>query len=315
MLKQIREKIVRDLWTTYSSTSKDMQLIEPALKQKGITKPPLDHFALIDLPGPRTGIPVMKEMLAAAGFVTRGQDYLPDKQNDFLWMAEPDSEKQPARDVLPQIVVADFRPSEMPENIKSIILKYSSQAAKAPLEHIHRLANQAAVTGNLSTAYDCASLIVDYLTIRGWPLPTVKEFYAIREFNELLAWVLVFGRRPNHFTLSIHLMEVFGGLAEFHQFIQNEVSLQLNQEGGTVKGGKASGIAQGSTAGLARSIRLADGEITLPVGFVEFVWRYPEKACVAAPILWGDYFTGFVAPHADRVIESLYIPSDHVTCG
>ncbi|VVC76656.1 hypothetical protein AQUSIP_19800 [Aquicella siphonis] len=309
MLHQLRKKIVQTLWESYRTASPDMRLIDAALKPKGIDQPPLDHFAVIDLPGPHTGIPILKEIFAATGYVSQGQGYLPDKQNDFHWLAESGCQEQRALDVLPQVVVADFRLDEMPADIRVIIEQYSSQAAPAPLDQIRRLSRQAA-SGDLSAVSSCADLVLNYLTGRSWTFPTIREFHMVREFNELLAWVLVFGRRPNHFTLSVHLMSVFPDLAEFHRFIHEEVSLPLNHEGGVMKGGRTSGIAQGSTTGLARTIRLADGEVSIPAGFVEFVWRYPVSSG-RAPVLWGDYFTGFIAQHADRVIESLYLLPDH----
>jgi hypothetical protein len=138
----------------------------------------------------------------------------------------------------------------------------------------------------------------------------VKEFTAVHEFNELLGWVLIFGRKPNHFTLSIHLLDYFENLNDFIQFITDEVKLTLNKEGGLIKGGKTVGIAQGSTQGQSLTVSLLDGNITIPTGFVEFVWRYPHASLPSnphKPRLWRDYFTGFVAQHADHVIESLYV--------
>lgn len=85
------------------------------------------------------------------------------------------------------------------------------------------------------------------------------------------------------------------------------MNIQLNHEGGIIKGGRQAGIEQSSTAGKLQKIKLADGEIELPCGFVEFVWRFPHAHATAKPILWQDYFTGFIATHANRVIESLYI--------
>jgi hypothetical protein len=105
--------------------------------------------------------------------------------------------------------------------------------------------------------------------------------------------------------LSVHLNNYFSDLESFHQFIENEAQLKLNSEGGVIKGGESKGIAQGSTVGITKTIALVDGEIQLPHGFVEFVWRYPRAEKII-PVLWGDYFTGFVAGNADRVIESLY---------
>ena len=42
-------------------SSPDMRLIETSLKQKGITNQALDHFAVIDLPGPESGIKQLRQ--------------------------------------------------------------------------------------------------------------------------------------------------------------------------------------------------------------------------------------------------------------
>lgn len=300
MLKHIRQQVIHDLWMRYRANSVQMLAIEAALKQKGIADFVLDHFAIIDLPGPNTGIKQLSQLFAVLGYTMQGQDYLPDKQNDFLWMAEPDIHLT-ANKVLAQVVVADFRLAELPDNIRAIIEKYASLAQPCPVSTIAQLIAR----GDKHSLTQAHALVLAYLTERDWPLPTTNEFYTVHEFNELLAWVLVFGRRTNHFTLSVHLLDHFTDLHHFNQFITEEVGLPLNTEGGSIKGSKTAGIAQSSTAGIAQTISLADGEITMPTGFVEFVWRHPRDARMQQPVLWQDYFTGFIAQHADHVIESL----------
>jgi hypothetical protein len=102
-------------------------------------------------------------------------------------------------------------------------------------------------------------------------------------------------------------MPEFDSLESFHTFISEEVQLELNQEGGAIKGGPHTGIAQGSTVGAPQTITLADGTVELPTGFVEFVWRYPACANMRTPPYWSDYFTDFIAQHANHVIESLCV--------
>jgi len=305
MLKKIRQRIIQALWEIYRKNSHDTQRLEIALKQKNLHQYKLDHFAIIDLPGPNSGISYMHEIFSLIGYVTRGNDYLADKQNDFLWMAEEDCSDLAATDVLPQVVIADFRLEIMPKKIATIIERYSNQTSPPPIDTINALIKHI-VAGDENAIIFCTQLILNYFAGRDWALPTVRDFHAVREFNELLAWVLIFGRRPNHFTLSIHLLDHFADLNTFNRFIEKEVKLPLNQEGGELKGGISAGIAQSSTLGQLQSIQLADGNIEIPLGFIEFVWRYPHRENLNTPKLWGDYFTGFIPQHANRVIESLY---------
>lgn len=306
MLKPFRQQIVHNLWSIYCNASAQMKLIQQGLQQQGIEKIILDHFAIIDLPGPHTGIIPLSELFTTLGYTVRGRDYLQTKQNDFVWLAESDSEAQDAIDVLPQIVVADFRLDELPLEIKKIIEKYAKQACLLEISAIKKLIEK--INHNDHQAKRLLMNTISlYLAGRDWPLPTKKEFSLVNEFNELLAWVLVFGRKPNHFTLSIHLLNHFSSLHDFHYFIES-LPLKLNDDGGLIKGGIAQGIAQSSTMGTLAKIKLSDGTINLPTEFVEFVWRYPNDAAQTKPKRWQDFFTGFIAQHADHVIESLYGP-------
>src|SRR5580704_14217996 len=118
MLKQLRVDIVQQLWQRYRHTSAQIQSIEKGLQQKGVQKLILDHFAVIDLPSPQTGIPHLSELFKVLGYTYQGEDYLADKQNDFLWLAESDCAHLQAAEVLPPVVVADFRLDELPLEIK-----------------------------------------------------------------------------------------------------------------------------------------------------------------------------------------------------
>jgi len=305
MLKQLRQQIINNLWDRYHQSSTQMCLIEDGLQKKTESKPILDHLAIIDLPGPHTSIDILCQFFSAIGFLVQGRDYLADKQNDFLWLTENDSLHAKVDKVLPQIVVADFRLEEMPPEVRSIILKYSKQAPPSLLPTVQNLAGLAYLN-NSSAAAKLADIFSHYFKGRDWPLPSVNEFRTVHEFNELLAWVLVFGRQPNHFGLSVHLLPTFNSLEQFNRFIENELHLPLNHDSGTIKGNKASFIEQSSTKGMPEVVQLSDGEVRLPGGFVEFVWRYPIKPDSIQLECWNDYFTGFVARHADHVIESLY---------
>lgn len=302
MLDKTRQAILYSLWQNYCKITPHVKHIEMHLSKKNITMPPIDHLAIIDLPGPHTGIRELQNIFSHIGYTLHGADYLPDKQNDFAWLAAINTKGTPATNALPQIVVADFRLDELPQEIRDIIYYYSSLAPKSPLQTIATLAKEIK-NNNLEAARQLHQVLLDYLSGRDWPLPSLHEFNTVNEFNELLAWVLVFGRRPNHFTYSIHLLPEFKSLQAFHHFICDETKLKLNQDGGVIKGSRAVGIEQGSTAGTPETIALKDGEVQLPGGFVEFVWRFHHKA---DPYLWEDYFTGFVATHANRVIQSLY---------
>jgi hypothetical protein len=275
----------------------------PALPAKKI--PILDHFAIIDLPGKYSGIPTLSHIFSRLGYVQQGADYLPEKQNDFAWLAEIDAAGQPAAQVLPQVVIADFRLDELPPSVAAIIEKYTAQVSDIPLKQIHGLLDKIEL-GDTAVAEQVITHLTDYFSDRAWPLPTVSEFNTVHACNELLAWVLVFGRIPNHFGLAIHLLPGFASLEAFMHFILEEVKLPLNEIDGRIKGHPSQGIQQGSTKGAMTTVQLADGSCLIPGQFMEFVWRYPKPPTPTA-FLWDEYYTGFIPQNANRVIESLYV--------
>lgn len=303
MLKSIRGKLIASLWQHYQNHSLQTQKLLKAFQQQAIFNYQLDHFAIIDLPSPHSGISCLSQLFSSIGYLTQGRDYLSDKQNDFLWMTEVDSFNQSAVAVLPQVVVADFRLDELPIEIKKVIKKYADQIPPSPLPEIQKQVGRAYLGEKEAADHILKYLSHDFFK-RDWPLPTVKEFLTVKEANELLAWVLIFGRKPNHFGFSIHLLkEHFASLEKFLDFIEHTVHLPLT---GKIKGGEKMGIAQGATQGETQTLLLADDKVTLSTDFLEFVWRYPKEAG-ATPGKWQDYFTGFIPQNADKVIESLYL--------
>ncbi|WP_342220480.1 2-oxoadipate dioxygenase/decarboxylase family protein [Rickettsiella endosymbiont of Miltochrista miniata] len=263
----------------------------------------LDHFAIIDLPGPYTGMDTLSCLFSYLGYKIRGQDYLAEKQNNFRWLSEDITPETLAVDASPQIVVADFRREELAPQVRKIIDHYAGLAPALDSDQLKYL-HQRTLQQDEQAARELSRCILNYLQSRDWPLPTVQEYEIVKNQNELLAWVLVMGRQVNHFAWGIHLAKSFSELKIFNQFLSS-LNISLNQKGGLIKGNIHKGIEQSSTQPAIKSIKLADGVITLSDRFIEFVWRYPKKA--GANSRWHDYFTGFVADNADRVVESLYL--------
>lgn len=303
LLKKVRQALTQHLWGHYKDTVPHFKMIEAALQKRKDNIVVLDHFAIIDLPGKYTGIPNLNQIFSALGYIVQGLDYLPEKQNDFLWMVEVDAVTQSAIETLPQIVVADFRLHELPQTVKKIIEKYTQEISQSPLSEIQRLSSKTYL-GDVAAAEQLLALLINYFSTRQWSLPTVTDFKTVQEANELLAWVLLFGHVPNHFTISAHLLNSFNSLQSFMHFVAEDLGLPLNMQDGIIKGTPALGIEQSATLGAPIEIKLADGSLFLPGPFIEFVWRFPifDKK----PVNWGDYYTGFIAQNANRVIESLY---------
>jgi hypothetical protein len=301
LLKQVRQQLINYLWDFFQKNHQQTQTLTQDLQQRGELLV-LDHFAIIDLPSNHSGLNLLSQIFSAIGFIPQGHGYLPEKQNEFLWLTEYDAFDQPASEVLPQIVVADFNLAELPPHVCTIIEHYTQHIQPSPLREIQYLSGKAYL-GDSVAAAQLLQRLKNYFSSRQWPLPTVDDFHQVQAVNELLAWVLVFGHIPNHFTIATHLLKGFANFAAFNDYVENELKFTFNQQGSKIKGGSELGIEQSSTVAKPTKIQLADGVIEIANSFIEFVWRYP---LIQPAHKWNDYFTGFIAQQANRVIESLY---------
>lgn len=304
MLNRVKSYVLSQLWENYNTHLTELSTIQSHVKKHFQEELILDHFALIDLPGPYTGMDTLSCLFSYLGYRVRGQDYLAEKQNNFRWLSEEVSSETLAVDALPQIVVADFRREALASQVLKIIDHYAGFAQALDTDQLKFL-HQRTLQQDEQAACELSRIILNYLQSRDWPLPTVKEYEIVKNHNELLAWVLVMGRQVNHFAWGIHLSKSFSRLNLFNQFLSATLNISLNKKGGLIKGNINKGIEQSATQPALKSIKLHDGIIDLPDRFIEFVWRYPKK--MGENRRWHDYFTGFVADNADRVVESLYL--------
>ncbi len=277
----VKSRIIECLWNQYIPA---IPYYRAVFSKK---RPVLDHLAIIDLPASEnTGIPFLKGIFSGIGFKEAGSGYLPEKQNDFVWMLDPDSHGLRAEDALPQIVLADFRIENFSSDTQKVLNKYISTAAKIDISKVKE-----------------DGYLEGFLLDRSWDVPTIADYELVKSENQLLAWVLLFGRGVNHFGANITFDGRFKDLWDFNSHVKTLGFAELNCKEGEVKGGAHQGIAQSSTLGMSMQYKAADGVVEVNNSFMEFVWRYPKTE---SPVRWGDYFTGFVAENANHVIESLY---------
>ena len=291
MLATVRQLLIEKLWVKFITS------IPNAAEILRDRQPVLDHLAIIDLPSQHSGIPVLQRIFAALGFVPKGSGYLPEKTNDFIWMMPEDNTHKLATESLPQIVLADFRSNLLTQKTQQILDKFTSSMALFDFnlfeQYLQHLPN---------TTENIVNMVFDYLNWQPVVLPTLAEYNYVKHENQLIAWVMLFGRKINHFGLSIHHLEGEQNLLAFNKNI-HAIGIALNAQGGEIKGSKQYGIEQSSTLGKNISITLDKASIEVRDSFLEFVWRYPIKP---NPRLWSDYFTGFIPYNANSVIESVY---------
>ena len=211
MLDYVKHSVISQLWQDYSTNLLHLSIIQASLQTQYQEELRLDHLALIDLPGPESGMEVLSRLFSYLGYVTRGQGYLAAKQNNFRWLAEQSTTPQLAISALPQIVVADFRREALAPEVLKIIDHYA--AFSKPLDNDRLTFLQEGILQHDETAAnEMIALMMNYLKGRDWPLPTVNEYEMVKSHNELLAWVLVRGRQVNHFAWAIHLSKCFSSV-------------------------------------------------------------------------------------------------------
>lgn len=296
MLSALRSDIIKLLWSEYKTHIGYLNNLPNGSKLK------LDHFAIIDFNSSTSGIGTLSKIFEMLGFHIAGKGYLPEKINDFIWMREPDFLSQEIEVSLPQIVLADFRTNLLSDETQTIIGKYSNNIPEFDFASLEEMLNSLE-NGDKAKYDDILKLIFNYVNSRPWPAPTTEDYNKIKEEHELIAWVLLMGRRVNHFGIQINDYTNFDNLENFVEHYKQSNSSKINAINGEIKGGARDGIAQASSIGNEISVKTADGSVITHDSFLEFVWRYKNSDKDAKTN--SDQYSEFVAKNANYVIESL----------
>jgi hypothetical protein len=263
----------------------------------------MDHFAIIDFTSKYSGIDYLKEIFKLIGYKERGAGYLPDKQNNFVWLSSPEFSEKLPKEALPQPIIADFSNDKFSKSTRKIIEKCSKHNYKNFDLNLIKAAMKEAGEGNQLAENYVVDVLSGHLNSKFIEFPTLKEYEAVKEENQLMAWILLFGRRVNHFGVGV-CSRSHKSLKEFNSHVQNNYNTVMNKEGGLIKGGAKCGIEQSSTMGKVVEVKLEDGVVKTNDSFLEFVWRYPVKS---SPKVMKDYYMDFIPVNADKVIESLFV--------
>ena len=296
-MNELRLRLIKALWNNYCG---HISLMPNILSSGDIV---LDHLAIIDLKSNASGINTMTEIFKALEFEVMGSGYLPSKQNNFIWMGHKPSFELKPLNALPQIVLADFENQHLSPSVKAIVERCSHFIKPFDLNQLHKLIAEIK-QGDTGHIQNIINMIITYITIIDWPVITVEDYKIVYEQNQLLAWVLLFGKRINHFGLGIYTLDKYQNLGEFVDYLSRK-NIPLNySDAKFIQGNKDCGIEQCSTIGNETIVNLYNGFTTAKSSFIEFVWRH---ALVKSPNKLRDYFCGFVANNADYVIESIYV--------
>ena len=300
-MDKLRYQLIHRLWN--SCASYGAGLAEFLVSQPLV----IDHIAILDFKSKYTGIHVLKRIFEMLDMQGMGSGYLPSKQNSFSWMAHPESFERSPTQAMAQIVIADFDHEKLSLGVQNIIEKYSNFSRPFDENKLFKYISKIKA-GDVSFIEPAVNLLVSYILTTDWPTPDLRDYQQVFEENQLLAWVLLFGRRVNHFGLGVYTNKKFKDLDQFNNFLKTQHHIKFNENEGMIKGGKHVGIAQSSTIGQLQAISLNGGLVKSKGSFVEFVWRYLRTTVAGGkpPHKLGDYFCGFIPANADNVIESVY---------
>lgn len=303
LLPIVRSQFIDFLWNRFKERNSQSKTLSDFLSHH-VDRVPLDHFAIIELPGPDSN--TLEDLLTSIGFVKRGQGYLPDKINDFSWFAAEDNKTKDVCKALPQIVLGNFRVQECTPETRALLERITLPLQKVNWSGVSRLVNETQ-KGDEVSAQGLFSILKVVFTQMPYQVPTVKEFLHLQKENELMAWSLIHGREVNHFGVAVHSIQKIGSLHEFNQLVVEKLRFELNRYGGSeIKGVAAEGIIQSATVNTYAIQRVSDGTVIIREPFLEFVWRFKTQADVLTQNTWCSFFQEFVPKNANKVIESVY---------
>jgi len=280
MLGRLRREVIGIIWQFYNKNLSNPYFtsIESNLY--------LDHFALITL-----NIDDLLYIFKRLGFVCAGNDYIESKQNFFVWLREEDYNNLEACKSLPQVVLGYFNIEVMPINIQDIVLRYIKNLVSFDYDYFNKLFDKALSTScDDKTFNELVLYIGNFLNNINYDNSIIScdDYLAVKKYNELLSWVLIFGHRVNHFGIATHLYSSFNSFEDFIYYYKKKYSVTID----CIKGDKKLGIKQASYG--VKEIEIFD-RYTINQFFIEFVWRYPICDDSIDRYNNSHYYNGFIS--------------------
>ena len=256
----------QQLWDDYRTITPQAERIHALFSAYGPVRN--DHVAFRTLRYGPYGISELEPRLLSLGYVRDQNYHFPEKKLEAWSYTHRDAEQ-------PLIFLSELLLDQLPANARDALLAavHTGEEALPP-------GAEAFMAG------------------RCWAPPPFDVYQALAKESEYAAWLLAWGFRANHFTVSINHLPRFASLQEVTEFLINE-GFVLNTSGGVIKGSPDVLLEQASTLADIYTAEFANGERHgIPSCYYEFALRYPDKA--------GNLYQGFVAASADKIFESTH---------
>lgn len=255
----------RALWRDYSIITPQAAAIHQ-LFQEADGRVVNDHVAFRTIQHGPFAIDQMEQPLLALGYRRDGFYEFPEKKL-AAWSYQTDDPNQPL------VFLSELLPEKL------------SAAAEAYLKRVLDAAARQVPQG--AGRFHCGRL---------WPAPTWADYQMLEAESDYAAWLMAWGYRANHFTVSVNHLRQHDTLEKVVAFLEQQ-GYALNRAGGVIKGSPELYLEQASTLADQVELAFSGGEHhQVPSCYYEFARRY------ALPD--GKRYRGFVAASADKIFQS-----------
>ena len=253
------------LWRDYTEQNPSAQAIHDLFTKEN-EQVINDHIAFRTFDDARMNIEVLSKKFIKLGYVPKGEYKFEDKHLNAIHLEHPSIEQAP-RVFISELILSEF--SEEFQNTVKRRLNSVGNAYYADPDLIHK--------GSV------------------WGKPSFADYQFLRQESEYAAWLYIHGFRPNHFTVSINVLEKYNTIEKVNQFLKDN-NYRLNRIGGEIKGTPENLLQQSSTLAEIIPLEFEEGTFEVPACFYEFAIRYPDAN--------GKLFSGFIAANANKIFDS-----------
>lgn len=250
-------------WQQYTKRTPQAARIHAALQKRG-EQVHNDHIALRTINDPRCDHTVLARPWLRLGWTLHEDYQFPEKQLEAISLLPPTA-------TLPRIFISHLVLEAMSEKSQATIMACLNE-----------------VPADFATRSDSC-----YLG-RPWGALDYARWERLAQETEYGAWLCAHGFVPNHFTIAVHQLRRVADVEACCQ-IAEESGARINEQGGRLKGDKATGLIQASTHADTVAYHFADGVHRIPSCYYEFAQRYMVN---------GRLFEGFVPNSANHIFTS-----------
>jgi hypothetical protein len=286
--KRFLEELFAALWRRYRAAVPYARVYEEAVLSRGGAFRN-DHvaFRTIASTRPDSGLASVALPFEALGYSAAGTYRFPEQKLSAIHLAPPSAD-------LPKVFVSELRAWELSPRGRRLAFAAAARARPSLNDSdLAALFAAAALTPERRRAL-LRRLLRHF--DRPWPAPARADVLALERESQYAAWVLVHGRRVNHFTAAVDARAPggFRGL--------EEAAAALKAAGVPMKpaieGRPGSPLRQTSTLAVVRPAEMRVGRRS-----VAAPWTYAYFELAERPRVGGRLFEGFLGGQASRLFE------------